>query len=102
TYFPHASQVIELGELGLRRLSKEHNLKLRNTVIEKLLCAASESVSKPLSELSSELFLLNQKLKDYEWHTQNIEKYEKEIERIFINTDGLLLLTVPGIGLITA
>jgi transposase len=102
THFPHASQILELGELGLRLLSKEHNLKIRKTTIEKLLYAASESVSKPLEDLSSELFILKQKLKDYEWHTRNIEAYELEIERIFIKTDGLLLLTVPGIGLVTA
>lgn len=102
TYFPHASQVLELGEIGLRKLSKEHNLKLRKTTIDKLLFAANESISKPIEELSSELFLLKQKLKDYEWHTKNIETYEQEIERIFIDTDGLLLLTVPGIGLVTA
>jgi transposase len=102
THFPHASQILELGEIGLRRLSKEHNLKIRKTTIEKLLYAASESVSKPLEDLSSELFLLNQKLKDYEWHSQTIRAYEQEIERIFIETDGLYLLTVPGIGLVTA
>lgn len=88
--------------MGLRQLSKEHNLKLRKTTIDKLLYSANESISKPISQLSSELFLLKQKLKDYEWHTQNIETYEREIERLFIQTDGLLLLTVPGIGLITA
>lgn len=93
TYFPHASQILELGEIGLRRLSKEHNLKIRKTTIEKLIYAASESVSKPLEDLSSELFLLKQKLKDYEWHTQTIKTYDQEIERILIETDGLYLLT---------
>ena len=102
TYFPHASQILKLGKVGLRKLSKEHNLKLRKTTIEKLLYAANESVSRPIEELSSELFLLKQKLKDYEWHTKNIRAYEQEIERIFIETDGVLLLTVPGIGLVTA
>ncbi|MCC3359724.1 IS110 family transposase [Bacillus sp. REN16] len=102
THYPHASQILELGEIGLKRISKEHNLKIRKTTIKKLLFAANESVSKPLEDLSSELFLLKQKLKDYEWHTQNIQTYEQEIERILINTDGLLLLTVPGIGLVTA
>lgn len=102
THYPHASQVLDLGELGLRRLSKEHNLKIRQSTIEKLLYAASESVSKPLEDLSSEIFLLKQKLKDYEYHTRNIEMYEKEIERLFIGTNGILLLTIPGIGLITA
>lgn len=102
THFPHSSQVLQLGELGLRKLSKEHNLKLRGTTIEKLLYAATESVSKPIEQLSSELFILKRKLRDYYWHTQNIQIYEKEIERIFVNTNGLLLLTIPGIGLVTA
>lgn len=100
--YPHAVQIAELGELGLRRLSKEQNLKLRTTTIEKLLRAADESVSRPIDELTSELFLLQQKLKDYEWHTKTIQSYEEEIERIFIQTDGRLLLTIPGIGLATA
>lgn len=102
SHYPHASQILQLGEIGLKRISKEHNLKIRKTVIEKLLYAANESVSRPLDELSSELFLLKQKLRDYEWHTRNILAYEQEIERIFINTNGFLLLTVPGIGLVTA
>ncbi len=100
--YPHASQVLELGEDGLRALSKQHNLKIRKKTIDKLLFAAKESVSKPIEQLSSELFLLKQKIKAYEWHTTNIELYDKEIERIFVQTDGLFLLTVPGIGLITA
>ncbi|WP_019412425.1 IS110 family transposase [Paenisporosarcina sp. TG20] len=102
THFPHASQILELGEIGLRKLSKKHNLKIRKTAMDKLLLAAKESVSKPLDQLSSELFFLKQKLRAYEWHTQTINEYEEEIERIFIETDGVLLLTVPGIGLPTA
>jgi len=102
THYPHASQILELGEFGLRQLSKRHNLKIRKSTIEKILYAANESVSKPLEELSSELFLLKQKLKDYEYHTRNIETYEKEIERLFIQTNGIFLLTIPGIGLVTA
>src|SRR5690606_36629390 len=100
--YPHASQGLELGEDGLRALSKQHNLKIRKKTIDKLLFAATESVSKPIEQLSSELFLLKQKIKAYEWHTTNIELYDKEIERTFVQTDGLFLLTVPGIGLITA
>uniref|UniRef100_UPI0013D64A6F transposase n=1 Tax=Gracilibacillus sp. YIM 98692 TaxID=2663532 RepID=UPI0013D64A6F len=57
---------------------------------------------KPLEELSSELFILKQKIKDYEYRTRNIETYEEEIERLFIETNGILLLTIPGIGLVTA
>jgi transposase len=49
-----------------------------------------------------QIFQLKQKLKNYEWHTQTIKSYELEIERIFVETDGLLLLTAPWIGHITA
>ena len=101
-HYPHASQILALGETGLRKLSREHNLKLRKGSIEKLLFAAGESVSKPLEELSSEIFLLKQKIGSYEWHTKTIKAYEEEIERILVGTDGILLLTVPGIGLTTA
>ncbi|WP_419959370.1 IS110 family transposase [Psychrobacillus sp. BM2] len=102
THYPHASQILELGEDGLQELSKKHNLKIRKTTMDKLLFAANESVSKPLDQLSSELFLLKKKLKAYEWATQTIKEYEEEIERIFVQTDGIFLLTVPGIGLVTA
>lgn len=101
-HLPHASQILELGEEGLKQLSRKHNLKLRKNTVDKLLFAASESVSRPISQLSSELFLLKQKLVAYEWHTKTIQSYEKEIERILVKTDGVLLLTVPGIGLVTA
>lgn len=101
-HYPHASQVIALGEEGLHCLSKENNLKLRSSTIERLMLAAKECVSKSIDELSSELFLLKQKLRDYDWHTKTIQSYEQEIERIFVQTDGLLLLTIPGIGLTTA
>lgn len=101
-HHPHASQILSLGESGLRLLSRKHNLKLRKETIEKLLFAARESVSKPIDQLSSELFLLKQKLGAYEWHTKAIRTYEAEIERLLVGTEGVLLLTVPGIGLVTA
>jgi len=47
---------MELGELGLQQLFKEHNLKLRKTTVDKLLYAAIESISKSILELSRELF----------------------------------------------
>lgn len=100
--YPHASQILALGELGLRKISIDFNLKIRSSTIKKLLYAAKESISKPLKDLPSEIFILRQKIRDYQWHTDNIKSYEEEIERILIKTDGLLLLTVPGIGLVTA
>ncbi|WP_148085389.1 IS110 family transposase, partial [Filibacter tadaridae] len=60
---PHPSSILRLGETGLRRLSKENNLKLRSTTIEKLLYAANHSLSRSKEELAPELLILNMKLK---------------------------------------
>ena len=42
------------------------------------------------------------KLEDLNYFDTKIEKLEKEIERLLLQTDGKLLLSVPGIGLVTA
>ncbi|MFX0561469.1 IS110 family transposase, partial [Tepidibacillus infernus] len=49
THYPHASQILELGETGLRNVSKEHNLKIRKTTIEKLLFAPRKVFQSPLN-----------------------------------------------------
>ena len=36
-HYPHPAEVLKLGEIGLRKLSIQHNLKLRDTAIRKLL-----------------------------------------------------------------
>lgn len=101
-YYPHPSQILKLGENGLRTLSKEHNLKLRQSTIDKLLDAASNSLSKPLEELSSECFMLNLQLKEYDYLTVVIRDIETKIKDTLLKTDGALLLTIPGVGLTLA
>jgi len=49
-HYPHPSQVLKIGEIGIRKLSKEHNLKLRQTTIQKLLYAANQALSRSLEE----------------------------------------------------
>lgn len=101
-HYPHPSYIRELGEVGLRKLSKEHNLKLRKGTIEKLLFVANQALSRSLQELHSELFILKTKLQDLERLNKNIRLFEKEIETLLLQTDGKLLLTVPGIGVVLA
>ncbi|MCD8502613.1 MAG: transposase [Bacillaceae bacterium] len=86
-HYPHPSYILELGEVGLRKLSKEHNLKLRQNTIDKLLYVANQALSRSLQEL-----------KDLERLNENIQSLEKEIETLLLQTYSKLLLTVPGIG----
>ncbi|WP_445488471.1 transposase [Niallia sp. 03133] len=101
-HYPHPSYILELGELGLRKLSKEHNLKLRKEAIQKLLYAANQALSQSLQALNSERLILKMKLQDLERLNKNISALEREIEPLLLETDGKFLLTVPGIGLVSA
>jgi transposase len=100
--YPHPSYILQLGESGLRRLSKEYNLKLRQGTIQKLLYSANQALSRSLEELRPELLILKMRLNDLEKLSKNIEALEMEIEPLLLETDGKLLLTVPGIGLVSA
>lgn len=99
---PHPSDVLLLGEQGLRRVSKEHNLKLRPSTIQTLLQAAESAYSLPKEDLLPELLVLQLKLQDLERFDDHIRRLEKEIESLLLQTDGLLLLTIKGIGVVTA
>jgi transposase len=50
----HPSEILALGELGLRKLSIQHNLKLRTSAIQKLLYVAEQSLSRNTQELRPE------------------------------------------------
>jgi transposase len=101
-HYPHPDAVLQLGEIGLRKLSIQHNLKLRKTTIQKLLHIAEQALSRNLLELSPELLLLQMKLRDLRAFDAKIEVLEQEIENLLLQTDGRLLLTVPGLGVTTA
>jgi len=99
---PHPSDIVRLGELGLRHSSKVHNLKLRSTTIQKLLQAAECAYSLTKEELKPELLLLQLKLQDLARLNDNITQLEQAMETLLMQTDGYLLLTVSGIGVVTA
>lgn len=101
-HYPHPEAIKQLGENGLRKLSIQHNLKLRSTTIQKLLHIAEQSLSRNTQELRPELMLLQMKLRDLRAFDAKIEALEQEIESLLLQTDGRLLLTVPGLGVTTA
>lgn len=101
-HFPHPEDILSMDEEGIRALSVKHNLKLRDSTIRNLLYVARESLCKPKETVRPELLLLKMALQNIEYLNENIKVLEKEIEKVLLETDGRLLLSIPGIGVITA
>ncbi|WP_066173758.1 IS110 family transposase [Bacillus marinisedimentorum] len=97
----HPTDILTLGSRGLRKLSKKHNLKMRDDSIEMLLELAEHSISQPKEFLEAEQFLLNQKLDQLDLLDTQIKELEREIEDLFVQTEGAVTLSVSGIGLVT-
>lgn len=97
----HPSDILKLGSEGLRSLSIRENLKMRRSSIETLIAFAEHSISKPKEDLHVEQYLLSQKLDQLELLEDHIKKIEREIEDLFVQTDGAVLLSVSGVGVVT-
>ena len=100
-YYPHPSDILKLGEQGLRDLSIRENLKLRDSCIQLLIEFAKESISKPKETVAIDIFLLAQKLDQLDFLEKQIKVLERKIENLFVQTDGAIILSVPGIGIVT-
>ncbi len=100
--YPHPSLIKKLDKKDLRKISRENNLKFRNSTIEKLLLAAKDSYARPFEKLKVEIELLTMTIADYENANQKISLLQDKIENILVQNPGLLLLSVPEIGIITA
>ena len=100
-YYPHPSDIVDLGEDGLRKLSIRENLKLRDSTIKCLIDFARDSISQPKQEVQADIYLLAQKLDRMELLDEQIKQLEKRIEDLFLETPGAIILAVPGIGLVT-
>jgi len=100
-HYPHPSDIIKLGEEGLRQLSIRENLKFRDKSIHLLLDFARNSISQPREFLEVDIFLLLQKLERLELLASQIKVLERKIEGLFVETEGAVILSVPGIGVVT-
>jgi len=97
----HPSDILVLGKDGMRELSIRENLKLRDTTIACLLDFAQSSISKPKEQVEVEQDLLHLKLDQLEIMNRQIKILEKKIEDLFIDTEAAVILSVPGIGVVT-
>lgn len=100
--YPEPKQILDLGLEGLRLLSKEYRMKMRSSTIEKLLYAAKLAFNKSSDDLEVELMLLPMKLDKLEQANKNISILEQKIEELLVLTPGVLLLSLPEVGLVTA
>jgi transposase len=97
----HPSDILTLGEKGLRELSIRENLKIRDKSIEILIEYAKDSISQPKEVVEANQFLLNQGLDRLDLLDSQIKLLERKIEDLFIQTEGAVLLSVQGIGVVT-
>lgn len=100
-HYSHPSDILNLGEEGLRQLSVRENLKFRDKSIQLLLEFARDSISQPKEFLEVDIFLLRQKLERFEFLVNQIKVLERKIEDLFVETEGAVILSVPGIGVVT-
>lgn len=100
-HYPHPSDLLKLGAKGIRALSIKENLKIRDESIRILLEYAEESISQPKKSVRIDEFLLTLKLDQLDLLDKQIQVLECKIEDLFIRTEGAVILTVPGIGVVT-
>ena len=100
-YCLHPSDIFSLGEKGLRDLSVRENLKLRDQTIQCLLDYAKHSISQSKELLEADQFLLVHSLDRLDLLDTQIQLFERKIEDLFVQTEGSLILSVPGIGVVT-
>lgn len=100
--YPHPTHILKLGPEGLKKFSKEHNLKMRASTIKKLIAAAKNAYTKPPEALNVEMTMLNKKIEDLKHANDKINFLDKIIEELFVKTPGVLLLSIPGISTVIA
>lgn len=84
----HPSDILSLGEEGLRELSIRENLKLRDKTIKVLIDYAQNSISQPKEFVEADQFLLRLELDRLDLLDKQIQILEREIEDLFIQTEG--------------
>lgn len=95
-------QAINLGETGLNVLSKEKKLSLGQRRIKLILRSAELAPKVAPCLLQRYVDHLGDLLDNISQLSQQIETMERTIEEILAGTQGVLLLSVPQIGLVTA
>jgi len=101
--FPLPGEILNLGETGLKELAVREGLKLKDKEITLLLQAAQRDLLISPPELSH--FKARQvKLRLYQLHfiEEQVAFLEREMEKMLVKTPAILLLSIKGVGVVTA
>jgi hypothetical protein len=101
-HYPHPQKIIQLGEKRLAHFLRKNNTKLGDETAHKIITAARDSLTKPLTELSMDIFALKSHIQCLLLYNKIINDLEQEIARLLIQTPGTYLLSVDGISVIYA
>lgn len=95
-------QALALGESGLERLSWEKHLRLGKRRIALILQAAK--LAPRIEESMIELYVarLKELLDMIEYLSKRISEFERRSQEILADSRGVLLLTIPQVGAVTA
>ncbi|PJB21995.1 MAG: hypothetical protein CO114_02385 [Euryarchaeota archaeon CG_4_9_14_3_um_filter_38_12] len=100
--YPHPHRIIRLGEERLARFLRKNNTKLGIDSAHKIIDAAKDSLTKPLSELHMDIFALKSHIKCLNLYNETIAQLEQEIACLLVQTPGIYLLSIDGISVIFA
>ena len=101
-HYPLPDQILALGKEGLRQFFTKHKLRFRAVTIEKLIHAASIALKKSPNELQPQLLLLSLFLEQLKLLNTQLQQLEHKIEALLVQTEGVLLITTPKVGVLSA
>jgi len=96
--FPHPDKIIQLGQKRLASFFRKNNTKLGDETAAKVIAAAKDALTKPISELNMDIFALKSHIRCLHLYESTINELEQEIACLLIQTPGTYLLSVDGIS----
>lgn len=100
--YPAPQNIISLGEKRLARFFSRNNTKLGLSTAEKLVALAKNSLTRNYDELEIDLLVLAKYLRLLKELDSFIQELEQQIVKLFIQTPGVYLLSIPSVSLIYA
>lgn len=100
--YPAPQNIISLGEKRLARFFAKNNTKLGLPTAKRIVELAKNSLTRDYDELEIDLLVLAKYLKLLKELNSFIQELEQQIVKLFIQTPGVYLLSIPSVSLIYA
>lgn len=100
--YPAPQNIISLGEKRLARFFIKNNTKLGLATAERIVSLAKNALTRDYQELEIDLLVLSKYLRLFKELDNSIRELEQQITKLFIQTPGVYLLSIPSVSLIYA